>query len=85
MCIRDRQEKDPVKSTSPPPDQVEASNRISDDLVQKLKSRDLMEVEDPPQEAKDTSLGENATYVVSQGKGNSSASQVFANLVLDHR
>jgi hypothetical protein len=80
-----QQEKDPVKSTSPPPDQVEASNRISDDLVQKLKSRDLMEVEDPPQEAKDTSLGENATYVVSQGKGNSSASQVFANLVLDHR
>ncbi len=53
--------------------------------MQHLKSRDLMEVEDPPQETKDTSLGENAMYVVSQGKGNGSASQVFADLVLDHR
>jgi len=80
-----QQQKSPAEPASPTSEQVEASNRISDDLVQKLKSRDLMEVEDPPQETKDPSLGENAMYVVSQGKGDSSASQVFANLVLDHR
>ena len=80
-----QQEKDPAPSPGPVADQVEASNRISDELVQKLQSRDLMEVEDPPQETKDPSLGENAIYVVSQGKGNNAASQVFANLVLDHR
>jgi hypothetical protein len=79
------QGKDPAPSPSPAGDQVEASNRIGDELVEKLQSRDLMEVEDPPQETKDPSLGENAIYVVSQGKGNSAASQVFANLVLDHR
>jgi hypothetical protein len=76
-----QQEKDPA----PAPAQVEANNRISDELVQKLQTRDLMEVEDPPQETKDPSLGENAIYVVSQGKGDNAASQVFANLVLDHR
>jgi hypothetical protein len=80
-----RHQEDPAKPTTPSSDQVEASNRISDELVQHLKSRDLMEVEDPPQETKDPSLGENAMYVVSQGKGNGSASQVFADLVLDHR
>jgi hypothetical protein len=78
-------QEDPAKPTTPSSDQIEASNRISDELVQHLKSRDLMEVEDPPQETKSASLGENAMYVVSQGKGNSSASQVFADLVLDHR
>jgi hypothetical protein len=80
-----RHQEDPAKPVTPGSDQVEASNRISDELVQRLKSRDLMEVEDPPQEAKDTFLGENAMYVVSQGKGNGAASQVFADLVLDHR
>ncbi len=80
-----QQEKDPAPSSALAAGQVEASNRISDELVQKLQSRDLMEVEDPPQETKDPSLGENAIYVVSQGKGNNAASQVFANLVLDHR
>ena len=80
-----RHQEDPAKPATPGSDQVEASNRISDELVRRLKSRDLMEVEDPPQEAKDTSLGENAMYVVSQGKGNGAASQVFADLVLDHR
>jgi hypothetical protein len=80
-----QQERDPANPATSAPVQVEASNRISDDLVESLKSRDLMEVEDPPQETKDTSLGENAIYVVSQGKGNSAPSQVFANLVLDHR
>ena len=84
FTLRQKQ-KDAPPSPSPAPDQVEATNRISDDLVQKLQSRDLMEVEDPPQETKDPSLGETAIYVVSQGKGNSAASQVFANLVLDHR
>jgi hypothetical protein len=79
-----QEEKDTAKPASAPV-QAEASNRISDDLVQSLKSRDLMEVEDPPQETKDISLGENAIYVVSKGKGNSTPSQVFANLVLDHR
>jgi hypothetical protein len=78
-------EKDAPPSSSPAQGQVEAANRISDDLVQKLQSRDLMEVEDPPQETKGPSLGETAIYVVSQGKGSSTASQVFANLVLDHR
>jgi hypothetical protein len=76
---------DTTPSPDPAQNQVEATNRISDDLVQKLQSRDLMEVEDPPQETKDPSLGETAIYVVSQGKGNNAASQVFANLVLDHR
>jgi hypothetical protein len=80
-----QQEKDPAPSPGPAAAQVEASNRISDELVQKLQTRDLMEVEDPPQETKDPSLGENAIYVVSEGKGNNAASQVFANLVLDHR
>jgi Domain of unknown function (DUF4384) len=80
-----QQKKDAAPDPSPAQSQVEASNRISDDLVQKLQSRDLMEVEDPPQETKDPSLGETAIYVVSQGKGDSAASQVFANLVLDHR
>jgi hypothetical protein len=78
-----QQQRDPAATSAPA--QVEASNRISDDLVQSLKSRDLTEVEDPPQETKDTSLGENAIYVVSEGKGNSTPSQVYANLVLDHR
>jgi uncharacterized protein DUF4384 len=80
-----QQEKDPANPAISAPTRVEANNRISDDLVQSLKSRDLMEVEDPPQETKDPSLGENAIYVVSQGKGTSAPSQVFANLVLDHR
>jgi Domain of unknown function (DUF4384) len=80
-----QQEKDPLASPGAGAEQVEASNRISDDLVKKLQSRDLMEVEDPPQETKDPGLGENAIYVVSQGKGNNAASQVFANLVLDHQ
>jgi len=81
-----QKEKDAPLSPGPTQDQqVEAANRISDDLVQKLQSRDLMEVEDPPQETKGPSLGETAIYVVSQGKGSSTASQVFANLVLDHR
>jgi Domain of unknown function (DUF4384) len=80
-----QQQRDPANPATSAPAQVEASNRISDNLVQSLKSRDLMEVEDPPQETKDTSLGENAIYVVSEGKGNSIPSQVFANLVLDHR
>jgi Domain of unknown function (DUF4384) len=80
-----QQEKDPPASPGAGAEQVEASNRISDDLVKKLQSRDLTEVEDPPQETKDPGLGENAIYVVSQGKGNNAASQVFANLVLDHQ
>ncbi|HTZ58668.1 MAG TPA: DUF4384 domain-containing protein [Acidobacteriaceae bacterium] len=79
-----QQEKDPT-ATSRPSEQVEASNRISDQLIKNLQSRDLMEVVDPPQETKNSSLGENAVYVVSQGKSNSTASQVFANLVLDHQ
>lgn len=79
-----QQETDPTANTRPT-NQIEASNRISDQLVQKLQSRDLMEVVDPPQETKDVSLGENAIYVVSQGKNGNAASQVFANLVLDHR
>lgn len=80
-----QQETDPAGSPDPAAAQIQASNRISDELVQKLQSRDLVEVVDAPQETKDPSLGENAIYVVSQGKGSNPASQVFANLVLDHR
>jgi hypothetical protein len=80
-----QQEKGTAPPAGPVQDQVEASNRISDELVQKLQTRDLTEVEDAPQETKDPALGETAIYVVSQGKGDSAASQVFANLVLDHR
>jgi Domain of unknown function (DUF4384) len=80
-----QEKKDPATPASSAPTQEEARNRISDDLVQSLKSRDLMEVQDPPQETKDTSFGEHAMYVVSQGKGNNAPSQVFATLILDHR
>jgi hypothetical protein len=79
----ERQQLDATKST--PSNRVEASNSISNELVQQLKSRDLTEVVDPPQETKDASFGENAMYVVSQGKGSAPPSQVFADLVLDHR
>jgi hypothetical protein len=80
-----QQQTDPTSPATGTPIQIEAANRISDDLVQSLKSRDLTEVEDPPQETSDGALGEKAIYVVSKGKGSSTPSQVFANLVLDHR
>jgi hypothetical protein len=75
----------PQNGARPGESQVEANDRISDQLVQTLKARDLTEVTDPPQETTSPALGEKAIYVVNQGKGNSATSQVFANLTLDHQ
>ena len=70
----------PVHTTS------DASNRITDDLVQHLASRDLVHV----QEQVDTSANdggqqsEKAVYVVNSLSAESNGSRVVAKLVLDH-
>lgn len=74
---------------SPAPDQapvtLQADNRITDELVQRLQSRDLTLVKDTSQqETKDAEYGEKAIYVVSKGAGKNAASRVFSDLVLDH-
>ncbi len=63
-----------------------ADNRISDELVQRLQSRDLTLVkETSQQETKDAEFGEKAIYVVSQGTGKNAATRVSSDLVLDHQ
>jgi hypothetical protein len=67
-----------------PPSTMQADNRINDQLVQKLQSRDLTLVKETSQETKDADYGEKAVYVVSNGTGKTAASSVFSDLVLDH-
>lgn len=67
------------------PAQLQADNRITDELVQRLQSRDLALVKDTSQqETKDAEYGEKAIYVVSKGAGKNAATRVFSDLVLDH-
>lgn len=67
-------------------DALEASNGITDKLVQQLSSRDLV----PVQEQVNTSASdgnqqsENAVYVVNSLSGGSNGTRVVATLVLDH-
>ena len=63
---------------------LEADNRITDALVQRLQSRDLTLVKDASEETKGAEYGEKAVYVVSKGAGNTAASRVFSDLILDH-
>jgi len=64
---------------------LEADNRITDALVQRLQSRDLTLVKDTSQqETKDAEYGEKAVYVVSKGAANAAATRVFSDLILDH-
>lgn len=73
------------QKTASPAVTLQADNRITDDLVQRLQSRDLTLVKDTSQqETKDAEYGEKAIYVVSNGTEKSAASRVFSDLVLDH-
>lgn len=75
----------PAQASPSAPSMLEANNRITDALVQRLQSRDLTLVKDTSQqETKDAEYGEKAIYVVSQGKGKDAVSRVFSDLVLDH-
>ena len=75
----------PAHDTSAIPDTLRADNRITDQLVERLQSRDLTLVkETSQQETKGAEFGEKAIYVVSKGSGKNAASRVFSDLVLDH-
>jgi hypothetical protein len=68
---------------------LEASNRITDALVQQLASRDLVPVQEqvntPPASTGSSSQpGEKAVYVVNSLSAESHGSRVVATLVLDH-
>ena len=73
----------PTSAPAKPAMVLEADNRITDALVQRLQSRDLTLVKDTSQqETSDAQYGEKAIYVVNHGKD--AASRVFASLILDH-
>jgi hypothetical protein len=66
----------------------EASNRISDALIQQLNSRDLTPVKEEvnDQQSDEDHPGEKAFYVVNKMSATAtSASRIVANLVLDHK
>jgi len=70
-------------SASAAPAMLEADNRITDALIERLQSRDLTLVKDTSQqETTDAQYGEKAIYVVNHGKD--AASRVFSSLILDH-
>jgi hypothetical protein len=65
---------------------LDADNRITDQFVQRLQSRDLTLVKGiSEQETKDADYGEKAIYVVSKGTGKNAAACVFSNIILDHK
>ncbi len=81
------QENKSEPATAPAPaETIQASNRITDQLVQQLASRDLV----PVQEQVNTSANngnqqsEKAVYVVNSLSAESNGSRVVAKLVLDH-
>lgn len=84
----------PASTPNPAPMQtggtMEASNRITDALVQQLASRDLVPVQEqvntPPANAGggNSQPGEKAVYVVNSLSAESHGSRVVATLVLDH-
>ncbi len=65
---------------------MEASNRITDTLVQQLQSRDLVPVREQVNTAANdgTQQSEKAVYVVNSLSTESNGSRVIASLVLDH-
>ncbi|QNI32848.1 DUF4384 domain-containing protein [Alloacidobacterium dinghuense] len=65
---------------------LEASNQITDTLVQQLQSRDLVPVREQVNTAAndDTQQSEKAVYVVNSLSAESHGSRVVAPLVLDH-
>lgn len=78
-------------ATSPPApatgDVLEASNRITDTLVEQLASRDLVPVKEQVDTSAndDTQQSEKAVYVVNSLSADSHGSRVVASLVLDHQ
>jgi len=75
-------------TTQPAPggDALEASNRITDTLVEQLASRDLVPVKEQvdTSASDDTQQSEKAVYVVNSLSADSHGSRVVASLVLDH-
>jgi len=65
---------------------LEASNRITDTLVNQLASRDLVPVKEQVDTSAndDTQQSEKAVYVVNSLSADSHGSRVVASLVLDH-
>lgn len=66
---------------------LEASNRIPDDLVQRLASRDLTLVseEKVDQKATASAAGEKAVYVVARQDAQSPTHEVVARITLNHQ
>ncbi|MGB6686931.1 MAG: DUF4384 domain-containing protein [Terracidiphilus sp.] len=83
--LKDGQPSAPQQSTENGP-MTEAENRIPDEFVRRLSSRDLTLVDE--QKVNETSKGdvqgEKAVYVVSKGMGPDSNSQVVLSLDLRH-
>ncbi|MBT9331044.1 DUF4384 domain-containing protein [Paracidobacterium acidisoli] len=80
----------PAPAQMPGTERLEASNRITDALVQQLASRDLVPVQEQvntPATSNGGSSGESgekAIYVVNSLSAESHGSRVVASLVLDH-
>lgn len=81
--------KTPTSAPAPPQAGVvlEASNRIPDDLVQRLASRDLTLVseEKVDQKATASTSGEKAVYVVAKQDAASPTHEVVARITLNHQ
>jgi hypothetical protein len=84
--LKDQKTAPSAPAPTPTGDTVEASNRITDTLVQQLSSRDLVPVrEQVNTSANDgTQRSEKAVYVVNSLSAESHGSRVVASLVLDH-
>ena len=81
------QEKKPEPAVAPAPtESFVAANRITDQLVEQLASRDLVAVQEQVNSSANDSnqQSEKAVYVVNSSPGESNGSRVVAKLVLDH-
>ncbi len=79
----------PTSTPSPRPagEILEAVNRIPDDLVQRLASRDLTLVNEQKvdQKSSETGDGEKAVYVVAKENADSPSHEVVARITLNHQ
>jgi Domain of unknown function (DUF4384) len=77
---------EPTAAPASSPETVQAANRITDQLVEQLATRDLVAVQEQVDSSANNSNqhSEKAVYVVNSLSANSNGSRVVAELVLDH-